>query len=449
MKKNYIYELQKFSSAGKIFAFIFFGSLWSFAQYPESLLTVDGKSLKDDCGETIILKGLNHGNIYDVSDFGVGETAQIALTGANALRIVVDREYCTFPPPNYTCVEVPTTAAQLTTMIEASLANKMIPIVELHDFTGSANPTADLVTAANWWTQPEILHVLKTNQKYLILNIANEPSSSTYPPTAGEQTTYYNANVAAINILRNAGLTCPIMIDGMHWGKDHRFFVNHGAALMAADPLHKLIFSVHTYWPAGGNSVTVSDAQMTQYMTALSGVNAPIVLGEIAHDETQGNNIVPINYELLMTLSAQYNFGYLIWWWGRIEAGSNSPLYITTNGMANSLTADGQVFINTHANSIANTSVRPYKLVNGECNDMGIDENLNEETVSIYPNPFKNELNIQSKLNIKNIEIYNAAGQKVLQSKEKSISTQGLTAGVYFVRIQTDKGTETIKLIKK
>lgn len=446
MKTNYNFKnrfYQKF-----ILIFILFAS-FGWAQYPESLWTVDGKSLKDDCGETIVLKGLNHGNIYDVSDFGVGETAQIALTGANALRIVVDREYCTFPPPDYTCVEVSTTAAQLTTMIEASLANKMIPIVELHDFTGSPNPSADLVTAANWWIQPEILHVLKTNQEYLILNIANEPSSSNYPPTAGEQTTYYNANVSAINILRNAGLTCPIMIDGMHWGKDHRFFVNHGAALMAADPLHKLIFSVHTYWPAGGNAVQVSDAQMTSYMAELGNVNTPIVLGEIAHDETQGNNVVPINYELLMTLSAQYNFGYLIWWWGRIEAGSSSPLYITTNGMANSLTADGQVFINTHPNAISTTSVRPYKLVNGECEDMGMDDNLNDESVSIYPNPFKNELNIDSKLNIKNVEINNVAGQKVLQSKEKSISTQSLKAGVYFVKIQTEKGIETVKVLKK
>lgn len=449
MKKLNNFELQKFSLAGKIFALLFFSSLLSFAQYPESLLTVDGKSLKDDCGETIILKGLNHGNIYDVSDFGVGETAQIAQTGANALRIVVDREYCTFPPPNYTCVEVPTTAIQLTTMIEASLNNDMIPIVELHDFTGSANPTADLTTAANWWTKPEILHVLKTNQKYLILNIANEPSSSSYPPTAGEQTTYYNANVAAINILRNAGLTCPIMIDGMHWGKDHRFFVNHGAALMAADPLHKLIFSVHTYWPAGGNAVQVSDAQITQYMTALAGVNAPIVLGEIAHDETQGNNVVPINYELLLTLSAQHNFGYLIWWWGRIEVGSTSPLYITTNGMANSLTADGQVFINTHPNAISTTSVRPYKLVNGECNPMGIDENQEIEMTSIYPNPFKDVLNIDSKFNILNVEIYGADGKKLIQSKEKSIQTQHLSNGIYFVRIQTDKGVDTFKIVKK
>jgi len=449
MKKLYAYQSDMFPLICQPFlALILLGTTFCFGQNQESLLRVDGKFLKDDCGETIILKGLNHGNIYDVADFGVGETAAIAQTGANALRIVVDREYCTFPPPNYNCVEVPTTALQLTTMIEASLDNKMIPIVELHDFTGSQNPAVDLVTAANWWVQPEILNVLKSHQEYLILNIANEPSGSNYPPSSAEQTTYYNANVNAINILRNAGLSCPIMIDGMHWGKDHRFFVNHGAALMDADPLHKLIFSVHAYWPQTGNAIHVTDAQMTEYMTALSNVNAPIVLGEIAHDEAQGNNVVPVNYELLLDLCGQFDFGYLIWWWGRIEPGSDSPLYITTNGMANGLTEDGNVFINTHENSIGNTSVRPYQLVNGECEDMGTND-LNEEIVSVFPNPFEDVLNIQSKSFIQNIEIYHASGQKVLQSKQNKIHTQELAKGIYFLKVQTDKGLETFKIVKK
>src|SRR5690606_19837628 len=140
--------------------------------------------------------------------------------------------------------------------------------------------------------------------------------------------------------------------------------------------------------PQTGNAIHVTDAQITEYMTALSNVNAPIVLGEIAHDEAQGNNVVPVNYELLLDLCGQFDFGYLIWWWGRIEPGSDSPLYITTNGMANGLTEDGNVFINTHENSIGNTSVRPYQLVNGECEDMGTND-LNEEIVSVFPNPFE------------------------------------------------------------
>ena len=423
------------------------GSCASSAQQA-SLLTVEGKFLKDDCGETIVLKGINHGSIYDVSDFGVGEIEQINQTGANAVRLVIDREYCTFPPPNYACVEVPTTAIQITQMLEASVAQKLIPIVELHDFTGSANPTADLTTAANWWSQPSIKDALLAHQNYLILNIANEPSSSNYPPAAAEQITYYNANIAAITLLRSAGFTCPIMIDGMHWGKDHTFFVNHGAALMAADPLHKLIYSVHTYWPAGGNAIQVSDAQITNYMNALANVDAPIVLGEIAHDEVQGGGTFPVNYELLMTLSAQHNFGYLIWWWGRIEPGATNELYITTNGLYSGLTAKGNSMVTTHANSIANTATKPYKWVNGMCNNLSNDA-FDKKDVFMYPNPFEDVLNITTEHTISNIEIYGADGRKVMESKEKSIHTQRLTTGMYFVKVYTNQGIETFKTIKK
>lgn len=332
-----------------------------------SLLHIDGKYLKDDCGQKIVLKGVNLGSIYDAGDKGIGETAQIALTGANSVRIVLSKEYCTFPPPTYTCVTNTTTAAYVEPMIEACLNSNMIPVVELHDYTSSSNPAADLVAAANWWTAPDMLEMLLEHQNYLIINLANEPSNSNYPPSISEQNTYYNANVAAITILRNAGYTCPIMIDGMHHGKDHLFFLNRGANLLAADPLHNLIFSVHTYWPAGGIYVQVSDAQMTSNINAMAATNLPFVIGEMAHSEIQGVTQVPINYNLLMNLLEEKDFGYMVWWWG-LTGSSNNVLTMTTNGMYNSWKPEGQIMAITHDNSIQNSSVRSYKMVNGDCN---------------------------------------------------------------------------------
>ena len=115
-----------------------------------SLLHVEGKSLKDDCGESIILKGVNMGSIYDAADFGTLETAQVAQTGANAMRLVLETYYCTFPPPNYNCLPHPTTSAQIQPMIQACLNSKLIPIVELHDYTGTSDPMTALTLAANW-----------------------------------------------------------------------------------------------------------------------------------------------------------------------------------------------------------------------------------------------------------------------------------------------------------
>lgn len=405
---------------------------------PESLLSVNGKFLMDNCGDTVILKGLNHGNIYDVTDFGAGEIEQINQTGANAVRLVVSQTYCTFPPPNFGCVPVPTTATQVAQMLEACAENKLIPIVELHDFTGSANPAADLIQAANWWIQPSIKNVLLEHQNYLIINIANEPSQSNYPPSAAEQTTYLNANINAIQMLRDAGFTCPIMIDGMHWGKDHTFFVNHGASLMAADPMHNLLYSVHAYWPSGGVGIQFTDAQIINNMNVLATVNAPIVLGEIAHDEVQQNSLIfPINYELLMDLCAEHDFGYLIWWWGRIEPGSTSDLYITTNGLAANLTSHGNVMINTHPNSIANTATKPYKLIHGDCASLSV-QHLTIPEFIISPNPSNGFVTITTDASrIDHVELVGMNGKRVrterIWSENLTIDLEDLVNGIYLV----------------
>ena len=51
---------------------------------------------------------------------------------------------------------------------------------------------------------------------------------------------------------------------------------------------------------------------MTTYMNALGAINAPIVIGEIAHDEVEANGIYPINYQLLLNLAQTHDIGYLI-----------------------------------------------------------------------------------------------------------------------------------------
>lgn len=70
----------------------------------------------------------------------------------------------------------------------------------------------------------------------------------------------------------------------------------------------------------------------------------------------------------------------------------------------------------------------------------------------LYPNPVKDELNILSKTEIKNVSVYNVSGQSVLNSRSnsKNISTSSLTSGVYMVRVELANGQiETFKIVKK
>jgi Leucine-rich repeat (LRR) protein len=74
---------------------------------------------------------------------------------------------------------------------------------------------------------------------------------------------------------------------------------------------------------------------------------------------------------------------------------------------------------------------------------------------TLYPNPANNVLNIQSKdsIQLKSAQIYNMLGQLVLAvtnlENASSIDVADLTAGNYFIKIHSDKGTAATKFIKQ
>jgi hypothetical protein len=68
---------------------------------------------------------------------------------------------------------------------------------------------------------------------------------------------------------------------------------------------------------------------------------------------------------------------------------------------------------------------------------------------SVFPNPVKKSFIIQLKENIKlkKVSIYNSFGQFIKSSKELSINTSNLTKGMYVLKIETNKGTASKKLV--
>lgn len=79
---------------------------------------------------------------------------------------------------------------------------------------------------------------------------------------------------------------------------------------------------------------------------------------------------------------------------------------------------------------------------------IGISENPILQEIRIYPNPATKVLNIETSYDIE-VKISNVLGKTVLSSKEKQININNLPQGVYVVKIETDKGTITKKVIKE
>ena len=73
------------------------------------------------------------------------------------------------------------------------------------------------------------------------------------------------------------------------------------------------------------------------------------------------------------------------------------------------------------------------------------------QSVSLYPNPTNDILNVKLPNNIilSSVEIYNNLGQLVFNSAELSFSTSILNDGIYHVKIKTSEGVIHKNFIKK
>lgn len=79
-----------------------------------------------------------------------------------------------------------------------------------------------------------------------------------------------------------------------------------------------------------------------------------------------------------------------------------------------------------------------------------IDEN--EISFGIYPNPVENYLYLNTTENVREVNIYNVLGSRVYHEDDLSsnnINLSDLNAGIYIIRISTDKGNVTKRFIKQ
>lgn len=91
--------------------------------------------------------------------------------------------------------------------------------------------------------------------------------------------------------------------------------------------------------------------------------------------------------------------------------------------------------------------VEDYTVVVEEA--MGTIEN-ELSTISVYPNPVKDILNINAQKNVEKAEVYNLSGQLVLTAKNQNqVDMSTLPAGNYVVRIFSGDDVKSIKIIKK
>ena len=125
----------------------------------------------------------------------------------------------------------------------------------------------------------------------------------------------------------------------------------------------------------------------------------------------------------------------------------NNNIYVAD---ANGYVADGKVYVYSLQGSLLNTFT-VGKIPNHFYKSKASLSVKNPEmvSVSVYPNPASDILNIQTAETITNVTAYNIAGQKVLQANTQTVNVSALKAGVYILKVETLKGSATLKFVKK
>ncbi len=215
--------------------------------------------------------------------------------------------------------------------------------------------------------------------------------------------------------------------------------------------------------PTGYNSPTADSGQYYGYGLALRG-------GEVAF-ATMGSNTVwdgfsinrPAGHKsdpLLMRFSKQ-NGNVLAMHDIEGSAGKDHILttvavdndgnYVVGGGYQGSLFTGGGT-VNT-LGSIGYYDFFVAKLAASVCGTTVSNEEFNNITVNVYPNPTNDIVNIETGETLQSYEVYNVLGQQLQTSNfngNTQINLHGATPGTYFIKVTTVQGSgATVKVIKK
>ena len=133
----------------------------------------------------------------------------------------------------------------------------------------------------------------------------------------------------------------------------------------------------------------------------------------------------------------------------RVWIIDNIPTYTTPNPIHTFLTCDHYICLGMNDSLGCSDTLCDSIHV---CS-VGISSPRFEENIFVSPNPFSNELIIQSNISFDLMEVFSIAGEKMIEGKANApqlkIYTRDWAQGIYFVRIKAESGSRIFKIVKQ
>jgi hypothetical protein len=255
---------------------------------------VEGRHLYTAAGEKVILRGVNEMFVWSDDPSGIRFIPEIAKTGANCVRLVWTEEYGQ--------------KEQLVELMERTIAHRMIAMPECHSATGAWDL---LDICINFWKDPVLREGIQRNRRWTLLNIGNEVGDGSV--TAQQFSSEYKR---AIDSLRSWGYTVPLVIDASTWGQNVDIIFSTWKEIQEHDPLHNILFSVHSYWSSTDNYQRVATESINKGL--------PVFIGE-GPSPTAYPNCTILDYAEGLEVAGQNEIGWLSWSWGGMPNGHCVP----------------------------------------------------------------------------------------------------------------------------
>ena len=272
----------------KIFLLIFLSLINSSLNQKGKGIHVSGNKLLDGNGEEFIFRGVNlaHAWFTDKTELSIKD---ISSLGANSARIVLASGDL-YPKTSYD---------ELEKIINWCEKYELICVLELHDFTGSDDPSDITEKALNYWN--EVKDLLNDHKDYIIVNIANEWEGSW-----DKGNLWSDTYITAIKDMRDNGIENSIMIDASGYGQETGPVIKSAKKVLEADPNKNIIFSYHVYSVLGKDDNSLKTA-----LDGLKNTGVCWIVGEFGWWQNGGDVV----YKTLTDYCNKNNIGWIAWSW--------------------------------------------------------------------------------------------------------------------------------------
>ena len=296
--------------------------------------SVQGSQILDPNGKPFVYRGVNLGILPPLASLSQ-VYADIAATGANAVRIPIDN----------------LTSAQAEVHVNLCKQYKLVCVFTYVLSAGYVDNFAapGVMDVLNVW--PRFTDLLKANTDYVVVDLSSA--------NAGNNAVldyYRSVYQTMIQMMRIWGIKNQLIVSGANWGQDWGFMMRDNAETLLSFDLQKnTVLSVHMY------EAYRDEQTVRSYLESFTTRNLPIMIAEFGPIKRDRLNeyenpftTTDVDVDSIINVSQELNVGYIGWNWSgyntvdpTLNLPDYSPLNIVTDFNSQQITSWGNQLINS------------------------------------------------------------------------------------------------------